>query len=94
MIKNLKTINHKKKIKPLSEKGPEGDEKKDFLKGAEIAYETIITAFASGDKKELSKLLTNEMKDSFEQAIDQRKKENIKSELTFVGFKESSIEKF
>ena len=82
------------KIKPLSEKGPEGDEKKDFLKGAEIAYETIITAFANGNKKELSKLLTNEMKDSFEQAIDQRIKENIKSELTFIGFKESSIEKF
>ena len=82
------------KIKPLSEKGPEGDEKKDFLKGAEIAYETIITAFANGNKKELSKLLTNEMRDSFEQAIDQRIKENIKSELTFIGFKESSIEKF
>ena len=92
--KKFENYKPQKKIKPLSEKGPEGDEKKDFLKGAEIAYETIITAFASGDKKELSKLLTNEMKDSFEQAIDQRKKENIKSELTFVGFKESSIEKF
>ena len=34
------------------------------------------------------------MKNSFDQAIDQRKKENIKSDLTFIGFKESSIEKF
>ena len=31
----------------------EGEEKKDFLKGAEIAYETILTSFASGDVKKL-----------------------------------------
>ena len=92
--KKFENYKPKEKIKPLSESGPEGDEKKDFLKGAEIAYETIITAFANGDKKELSKLLTDEMKNSFDQAIDQRKKENIKSDLTFIGFKESSIEKF
>ena len=29
----------------------EGEEKEKFIKGAEIAYETIITAFAKGDKK-------------------------------------------
>ena len=27
----------------------EGQEKKDFLKGAEIAYESILTSFANGD---------------------------------------------
>ena len=31
--------------------------KKQFLKGAEIAYETIITSFAKGDKKSLKPLL-------------------------------------
>ena len=31
----------------------EGQEKKDFLKGAEIAYETILTSFANGDSKKL-----------------------------------------
>ena len=29
----------------------EGQEKENFLKGAEIAYESIITSFAKGDKK-------------------------------------------
>ncbi len=82
------------KKKPLADTGPVGDEKKDFLKGAEIAYETIITAFANGDKDKLTKLLTKEMKANFDQAIEQRKKHGITSELTFIGFKESNIEKF
>ena len=35
----------------------EAEEKQNFIKGAEIAYETIITAFAKGDKKSLKSLL-------------------------------------
>ena len=31
--------------------------KKQFLKGADIAYEQIITSFAKGDKKSLKRLL-------------------------------------
>ena len=31
----------------------EGKDKKEFLKGAEIAYEQIIISFAKGDKKKL-----------------------------------------
>jgi len=72
----------------------EGGEKKQFLKGAEIAYENILTSFAKGDKDELRKLLTKNIFNNFEQAIDNRNKENIKSELTFIGFKESKVEKF
>ena len=72
----------------------EGNEKKEFLKGAEIAYENIITSFAKGDKEKLKKLLTKEIYINFEQAINHREKENIKSELTFIGIKESNIEKF
>ena len=34
------------------------------------------------------------MSSNFEEAINQREKENIKSELTFVGFKQSKLEKF
>jgi len=69
------------------------DEKKVFLKGAEIAYETIITAFAKGEKKRLDGLLTKKMSQSFDEAITQRDV-NIKSELTFIGIKESQILKF
>ena len=72
----------------------EGPEKDKFLKGAEIAYESIITTFASGEQKKLKDLLTNEMFSNFEQAISQRKKDNIKSELTFIGMKNSNLEKY
>jgi predicted lipid-binding transport protein (Tim44 family) len=75
-------------------KSKEDYDKKTFLKGAEIAYENIITSFAKGEKEKLKALLTKEIYMDFEQAIDHRNKENIKSELTFVGVKESTIEKF
>ena len=69
-------------------------QKKQFLKGAELAYETIITAFSKGDKNGLKSLLTKNMADNFNIAIEERESKKIKSELTFVGIKSSSIEKF
>ena len=72
----------------------EGKEKKEFLKGAEIAYETILTSFANGDSKKLNTLLTPDMITNFEQAIQARNKDKIKSEFTFIGVKESSVEKY
>ena len=72
----------------------EGENKRQFLKGAELAYETIITAFAKGDQKKLKSLLTSDMASSFEEAIKQRQNNNIKSELTFIGIKETNLEKF
>ena len=70
------------------------NQKKQFLKGAEIAYETIINSFAKGDKKSLKDLATEEMNKNFESAIEERNSKNIKSELTFIGIKSSTIEKF
>ena len=78
----------------INETGLEGEQKEQFLRGAQIAYENIITAFASGDKKKLKGLLSREISDSFEQAISQREKDNIKSELTFIGMKATDLEKF
>ena len=72
----------------------EAEEKDKFIKGAEIAYETIITAFAKGDKKSLKGLLTPRMATNFNQAISEREDKGIKSELTFIGMKESSLEKY
>ena len=34
------------------------------------------------------------MADNFDQAINERKKQNIKSEFTFIGMKEASVEKY
>jgi len=80
--------------KPILKEVSEEDEKKQFLKGAEIAYETILTSFAKGKKDELKRLLTKSIYNSFEQVIDQRNKEGIKSEFTFIGIKDSKIEKY
>ncbi len=72
----------------------EGKDKKEFLKGAEIAYETILTSFANGDLKKLKSLLTSIMSNNFSGAIEARNNDKIKSEFTFIGIKESSVEKY
>jgi predicted lipid-binding transport protein (Tim44 family) len=72
----------------------EGKEKKEFLKGAEIAYETILTSFASGELNKLKSLLTTSMNTSFSGAIEARNNDKIKSEFTFIGMKQSSVEKY
>ena len=72
----------------------EGNEKKQFLQGAELAYESILTSFANGDLKKLKNLLTSNMNNNFSAAIEVRNKEKIKSEFTFIGMKESSVEKY
>ena len=72
----------------------EGNDKKEFLRGAEIAYESILTSFAAGDLIKLKSLLSSNMFSNFSDAIKSRNKENIKSEFTFIGIKESSVEKY
>ena len=72
----------------------EGRNKKEFLRGAEIAYESILTSFAAGDLIKLKALLSPNMFSNFSEAIKSRNNENIKSEFTFIGIKESSVEKY
>ena len=92
--KKFAKFNPELKPKPILKDALEKDEKEQFLKGAEIAYESILTSFAKGEKTKLKKLLTKDIYANFDQAIDHRNKESIKSELTFIGVKESSVEKF
>ena len=68
--------------------------KLEFLNGAKEAYEIIVTSFAKGDKNILKPLLDKKIYQNFSDAIDHRKKENIKSELTFVGVKSAKIKNF
>ena len=86
----------KNEVKPMKQNHNvlEGKDKKEFLKGAEIAYETILTAFANGEIKKLKDLLTPMMNSNFSDAIEARNSEKIKSEFTFIGMKESSVEKY
>ena len=44
---------------------------KNFLEGAKFAFETIINAFNQNDKKTLKNLLTKDVYNSFEKAIDE-----------------------
>jgi len=92
--KNFNKFKPEVKHKTIIPNHLDDDQKKQFLKGAEIAYESILTSFAKGEKEKLKKLLTKDIFENFENAIDHRNKENIKSELTFIGFKESKVEKF
>jgi len=68
--------------------------KKQFLKGANVAYEQIITSFAKGDKKSLKGLLGSSLFTDFSQVIDERKKKELKYETTFIGVKSSNIIEF
>jgi len=68
--------------------------KKTFLKGADIAYEQILTSFANGDKKSLKSLLGKNLFIDFTTVIDERKKKELKYETTFIGLKSSKILEF
>ena len=72
----------------------EGKNKKEFLRGAEIAYESILTSFANGDLIKLKSLLSPNMFSNFSEAIKKRNNDKIESEFTFIGIKESSVEKY
>ena len=86
----------KNEVKPMKQNHDilEGKDKKEFLKGAEIAYETILTAFANAEVKKLKNLLTPMMNSNFSDAIEARNSDKIKSEFTFIGMKESTVEKY
>ena len=83
-----------KKVVNLNSSKLDDVAKEQFIKGAEAAYEMIITSFAKGDKKTLKPLLNKEIYQNFSDEIDHRKKENLKSELTFVGVKSAEIKNF
>jgi len=65
--------------------------KKDFLIGAKIAYETIITEFASGNLKNIKSLIDKKIYDQFNQAIRERKEKGHLTETNFVGINSAVI---
>ena len=65
--------------------------KKEFLKGAQIAYETIVTSFSKGTLKDIKSLLDIKVYDQFNKAIDERKQKNFASETTFIGINSAKI---
>ena len=65
--------------------------KEAFLKGAKIAYETVITNFASGNLKSIKYLLDKKVFDQFNEALRERENKGHMSETTFVGIDSASI---
>ena len=63
-----------------------------FLKGAQAAYEMIINAFASADKKTLKDLTSPEIYKSFITVLDERKNKKYTNQFTFIGIKKAKIE--
>ncbi len=66
---------------------------KEFLKGAKIAYETIITDFSDQDNKITNSkpLLSKKIYDQFKTALVDRSKRGHFAEITFIGINSANI---
>ena len=69
------------------------DAKNDFLRGAKIAYETIITDFSDNDNKltDSKPLLSKKIYDQFNEALQDRSKRGHYAEITFIGINSATI---
>ena len=74
------------------------DKKKqeEFLKGAQIAYETIITDFGDSDNKLIASkpLLSKKIFDQFNEALQDRGKRGHHAEITFIGINSANIKEY
>ena len=66
---------------------------KEFLKGAKIAYETIITDFSDDDNKLVKSkpLLSKKIYDQFNQALKERSDRGHYAEITFIGVNSADV---
>lgn len=64
-----------------------------FLGGAATAYETIVRAFASGDRETLARLLSPSVLADFESVIDARDQEGRSEQVEFLTRPRADLEK-
>jgi predicted lipid-binding transport protein (Tim44 family) len=66
---------------------------KEFLKGARIAYETIITDFSDNDNKITTSkpLLNKDIYNQFNEALKERNSRGHFAEITFIGINSADI---
>ena len=78
--------------KPINENFDE-EGQKEFLKGARIAYETIITDFSDSDNKLIASkpLLSKKIHEQFKEALLDRENKGHFAEITFIGIKSAVI---
>ena len=86
------------KIKPnpnpkLGNENFDEETQKDFLYGARIAYETIITDFSDSDNKLIASkpLLSKKIHDQFKEALLDRENKGHFAEITFIGIKSAVV---
>ena len=88
ILKNVDT-----KIKTDQNQNFDEGAQKEFLKGAKIAYETIITDFSDDDNKLLKSkpLLSKKIHDQFNEALQERNSKGHFAEITFIGVNSADI---
>ena len=88
ILKNVDT-----KVKTKSNENFDDAAQKEFLKGAKIAYETIITDFSDDDNllTKSKSLLSKKISDQFNEALSERKNKGHFAEITFIGLNSADI---
>ncbi len=88
ILKNVQLDKNLKELQSFDEKA-----KKEFLSGAKIAYETIITDFSDNDNKITTSkpLLSNKIFDQFNDALKERSAKGHYAEITFIGVNSAII---
>ena len=88
----IKNIN---KVEKFEKKNTEFNDEtqREFLKGAKIAYETIITDFSDNDNKITTSkpLLNKEILNQFNNALKERNDKGYQAEITFIGINSANI---
>lgn len=77
-------------LKEIAAADPDFDPEQ-FVTGAKDAYELIVTAFAEGNLRVLKDLLGDEVYSSFAEAINEREKDNVLLDQTFVGINKTNV---
>ena len=88
ILKNIDPKVQTKQVEVFDEKA-----QLEFLKGAKIAYETIITDFSDNDNKLIKSkpLLSKKIYDQFNQALKERGDKGHFAEITFIGINSADI---
>ena len=87
----LRNVNLEKKVKVANDFDDKA--KKEFLDGAKIAYETIITDFSDNDNKLTTSkpLLSDKIYNQFNKALIERDQKGLNAEITFIGVNSAKI---
>ena len=84
----------KEEFKKLDKANFDDKAKEDFLKGAKVAYESIVINFASGELKKIKTLLDKKVFNDFNEAVRERKNKNLISETIFIGINSANINNY